>query len=249
MTGVIYMIRCVHTDKVYIGSALYPRVRKGAHFSNLKFGKHHSIHLQRSYDKHGRDAFSFHIVETVEDVAFLRPREQFWLWRYAGRLYNSSDSARGATGAAWTPERKAAHSEKMKGNTRRLGAKASDEEREEKRIQMIGNRYRSGIPHPKEMKQQIGASLARAYAEGRRMAPAGISEPLRSGRERYRQMLKDGTARHPRHDPDRIKAICDMYHAVGPKRTAESFGVTQGSVCELVKKYRPEIMKRKRKCG
>lgn len=167
MSGVIYMIRCANTDKVYIGSALTPRVRKGQHFSNLKFGKHHSIHLQRSYNKHGREAFSFHIVETVEDEAFLRPREQFWLWRYAGHLYNRSDSARGPTGKSWTPERRAAFSALMKGNTHRLGAKATDEERRAKSEQLRGNQRRRGIPHDEETKLRISASMKEAHASGK----------------------------------------------------------------------------------
>ena len=40
-------------DRIYIGSAINIEGRKRAHFSRLKHGYHHSIKLQRHYDKYG----------------------------------------------------------------------------------------------------------------------------------------------------------------------------------------------------
>lgn len=46
----------------YIGSAKNFSKRKEGHFQALRSGNHHSRHLQRAYNKHGRDAFTFRVM-------------------------------------------------------------------------------------------------------------------------------------------------------------------------------------------
>lgn len=67
MQSVIYAIKNLVNNKVYIGSSKSHIKRKYEHFYQLKKGIHHSIHLQRAYDKYGKDKFSFYILEECEN--------------------------------------------------------------------------------------------------------------------------------------------------------------------------------------
>lgn len=65
--GFVYRILNTETNKEYIGSTLNYIKRKKTHFYNLKNNKHHCIHLQRSYNKYGRDKFIFEILYEGDD--------------------------------------------------------------------------------------------------------------------------------------------------------------------------------------
>lgn len=62
--GYIYLIRNKINGKFYLGSTKNLHKRKLKHFRDLKNKKHHSIYLQRSYDKYGVDNFEFIVIET-----------------------------------------------------------------------------------------------------------------------------------------------------------------------------------------
>lgn len=82
MTCGIYEIRNVIDGKCYIGSAANIEQRWRAHLSYLSNAKHHSIILQRAWDKHGSCNFEFNIIEQVEDRTKLIEREQYWINRF-----------------------------------------------------------------------------------------------------------------------------------------------------------------------
>jgi group I intron endonuclease len=81
----IYKIINIVDNKVYIGSSLNVKQRKLNHFRNLKSETHHSLHLQRAYNKHGRGNFLFDIIE-VGDYNFsyleLLLKEDKWVLYY-----------------------------------------------------------------------------------------------------------------------------------------------------------------------
>jgi hypothetical protein len=62
----VYQIVNKFNNKVYIGGTLNLRERIINHVSELKHHKHHSIHLQRAFDKYGIDAFYFEILEICD---------------------------------------------------------------------------------------------------------------------------------------------------------------------------------------
>ena len=74
MQGYIYIIRNSINDKFYIGSTKNYHVRKLKHFNELRKNKHHSIHLQRAFNKYSEKHFEFIIIETCYN--YLK-REQY----------------------------------------------------------------------------------------------------------------------------------------------------------------------------
>ena len=109
ITG-IYRITNLRTGKHYVGSAESIRARWVQHRAQLRNGEHHSIKLQRSWDRHGQDAFEFAIVEELPDRSGIIAREQYWmdvLHGYAAG-YNSCATAGSTIGHRRTDEQKAA---------------------------------------------------------------------------------------------------------------------------------------------
>lgn len=90
--GVIYHVACSANERVYVGSTTKatPRQRWLEHLHRLRKGDHHSPLLQRAWDKYGEAAFSFAVVETVDDGAQLLVREQFHVDLNGARLLNGS---------------------------------------------------------------------------------------------------------------------------------------------------------------
>jgi group I intron endonuclease len=76
----IYKIVNITSNKVYIGSAIRLDHRKRQHFSLLKLNKHHSIHLQRAYNKNPKN-FKFEILEFCNKNELL-DKENFYLNYY-----------------------------------------------------------------------------------------------------------------------------------------------------------------------
>jgi len=150
MTSGIYRIKNLETGAMYIGQTAQTFARRwGKHRSALKTGCHDNDHLQRSYDKHGKDAFEFKVLEVIpqgdmsnqEFSDYLNEREI----RLIDKLdafengYNMSEGGRGTVGRTpWNKGKKlgpysAEHRSKMsaarKGNINRLGSKATAETR------------------------------------------------------------------------------------------------------------------------
>ncbi len=78
----IYRIVNTKTGKSYVGQTKGPKGFSGRwtdHRTNLKNNKHHSIHLQRSYNRHGPELFFFEILEVCDRAKDLRQAEDFWM--------------------------------------------------------------------------------------------------------------------------------------------------------------------------
>jgi len=82
----IYMIKNKINGKFYIGSSVDIAYRWARHKRQLRNGNHHSIHLQRAWDKYGEENFEFKVIEECsEDITF--KREQYYLDLY--KSYNN----------------------------------------------------------------------------------------------------------------------------------------------------------------
>lgn len=89
----IYKITNIKTKKIYIGSSENIQKRWLNHKQMLFANKHHSIHLQRSYNKHGEKSFSYEIIELC-DKSLLLERENFYL----NELLKADEYVKGVSG-------------------------------------------------------------------------------------------------------------------------------------------------------
>jgi group I intron endonuclease len=152
----IYRIKNIITSDCYVGSAVNIERRWREHKRQLKKNMHTNIHMQRSYNKYGVDAFKYEIFE-ICPAEFLIEREQeridsgafsYNLCKVAGSRAGSkqSDEAKAKIAAAkkgivFSEETKAKMSAAQKGKKRKpfseehkakmsaaqIGRKASDE--------------------------------------------------------------------------------------------------------------------------
>lgn len=110
MTGVYVIVNRVNGKK-YVGSSANSFMRRmNMHFSQLKKNKHHSIHLQRDWNKDGEESFEFRILETTTPK-FAVAVEQTVIdaWKTADRQfgYNINPTAGSMLGMTRSAETKA----------------------------------------------------------------------------------------------------------------------------------------------
>lgn len=144
--------------RAYIGSAVNIRKRWNVHKHKLRKGEHHSIKLQRAWNKYGEHDFSFHVVEVVEDIEQLIEREQFHIDRIKayGEGFNMSPTAGNTLGHRHTKETKEKLAKKA------TGRKPSKETREKMSAAL---RKRKGEKRPEETCKRISEK-----AKGRRLS-------------------------------------------------------------------------------
>jgi group I intron endonuclease len=115
----IYKILNNKNGKFYIGSAKNLRNRWKRHRWELNKGQHHSSHLQRAWNKHGKENFTFIVLEEVAREEDLIPAEQKWLDQtrsYDREIgYNTNPTAGSWLGTKHTDEAKKRMSAARKG--------------------------------------------------------------------------------------------------------------------------------------
>ncbi len=75
----VYIIENTKTNKCYVGSTCVDfKTRFNRHLGSLGRNTHHSKKLQRSYNKHGKEAFKFRILEICGEQE-VREKEQEWI--------------------------------------------------------------------------------------------------------------------------------------------------------------------------
>jgi group I intron endonuclease len=121
MKSGIYRIRNIRNGKLYIGSAVFIEQRWRNHKHALRLNKHHSLHLQASWNVYGENLFVFEIIEFVTDKTKLIEREQFWIDELKSSDkqfgYNVCKIAGSALGRKASEETKTKRSQAMKGHS------------------------------------------------------------------------------------------------------------------------------------
>jgi len=98
----IYKIECLINGRVYIGQTKNKTKRLQEHKRTLEKNEHHSISLQRAWNKYGKKNFSFEIIEEC-DSSNVDERERYWI-----KFYNSNNPNYG--GHLWNDERREKYS-------------------------------------------------------------------------------------------------------------------------------------------
>lgn len=124
MTSGIYEIFNQSNGKRYVGSATNFQRRWATHLKSLRECRHHSLALQRAWDRYGESSFVFRVLEIVSEKGSLIAREQHWIDEIAPE-YNIAKMAGSSLGikrgaatkerlrTAWTPERREKQSARM----------------------------------------------------------------------------------------------------------------------------------------
>lgn len=124
----VYKITNIIDNKCYIGSSINVKGRISQHKNQLKKNKHHSIKLQRAYDKYCIENFKYEIVEecTIENMII---REQYYIDFYdcCKNGYNIVPNAGHNLGMIHSDETKEILRQKSTGNKNNLGRIQTDE--------------------------------------------------------------------------------------------------------------------------
>ena len=124
----IYKITNTENGKCYIGSSMNISNRWNQHKIDLNRKNHHSIKLQRSFNKYGEEKFKYEIVEEVS-IEELLIREQFYInfFDSYNNGYNSVPTAGNNMGMIHSEETKNILRECSVGNKNMLGKKHTEE--------------------------------------------------------------------------------------------------------------------------
>lgn len=139
----IYAIRNMVNGKLYVGSAISLKQRWHVHRSSLRRKKHHSIKLQRSWDKYGEASFEFVVLEPVTDKDDLIPREQYWidLLNVVDDGFNYAAIAGSLLGFKFSEAARAKMSASLMGNQNAKGVKHTEQTRAKITAGLIGRRH------------------------------------------------------------------------------------------------------------
>lgn len=113
MTG-IYKIQSIsHPNRCYIGSAVNVKSRFRVHKHQLQKNKHHSIKLQRHFNKYGESDLIFILITSCEKGQLIELEQ--WFIDTNKPYFNNRMIADSNTGIKWTEEAKQRHSINSRG--------------------------------------------------------------------------------------------------------------------------------------
>ena len=158
--GGIYCIRNIENNKMYIGSTHNFSERKYRHFHQLEIGKHHSILLQRAYDKYGKESFVFEILKECSDEEDLLKTEQYFLDKYQPFAPNGYNISTIATNCVLYGENNGMYGRKGKDNPN-YGRKNTKETLEKM------SKAQKGKPKSEEAKKNLSIAIKKQYENGR----------------------------------------------------------------------------------
>lgn len=153
MISGVYKITNIKTNKCYIGSSKDIIGRFYKHKTSLKFNKHHSVKLQRSYNKYGAENFKYEIIEECEnDFLIINEQKNIDLYNSYKKGYNSLPIAGRNFGMKHSDETKEKLRKASMGNKNMLNKKHTDETKEKIRMKL------KGIPLSEETKLKMSKS-------------------------------------------------------------------------------------------
>lgn len=176
--GAIYRITHKASGTTYVGSTADVKRRRGQHRCALRHDTHSNPHLQSAFNKYGKEAFEWAILEDGLADKDLAGREQFWLdeYRRHGKVYNYGEcAANNRRGVALSAETCRKMSEANKGkNNPQWGRPLSEEHRRK-----IGKAHRG---------KTLSAEHRRRFIEGRKGKALSVEHRRKIGEANTRAL-------------------------------------------------------------
>jgi len=214
----VYGILNQATGKWYIGSSIALTKRWSTHLWALRSGRHHSLKLQRSFDKHGEAAFEFHVlVECAKEEIDSLENEFIAKYNAVAGGYNVAAEAKGGfmRGRKWPEATKPARVERAR------AYKATDETK-----QLLAENQSAAWANPEQRKKMMEAQRRPKSKEGAANIAATTrrryEDPL--AREKQAERMKRWWAERNGEAPDSKEDP-----AIKNARIRESWGNFTGS--------------------
>lgn len=154
----IYEIKNIINNKRYIGRTKYPEKRKERHFRELKANKHHSIYLQRAFNKYGEENFVFNILQEVENEEEAIKLEQEYLNTPNDCHYNVSKLASGGDLISYHPNKEEIK-KKISEASKMMHTRMTEEQKLLFRLKHSGeNNGMFGRKHSEETKKKMSVN-------------------------------------------------------------------------------------------
>ena len=164
----VYVIRCKAKGRFYYGSSADCLRRKVGHLRALRNGRHHSIYLQRVFNKYGEGSLQFFLVQRSSSMEEALKAEQKLLNQYVGTsgCMNVSLGAAGGDNLTFNPNRRDII-KKMSTAIRSRMEAMSKEERKEKYGKPGKRNGMFGRTHTKKTREKLSkAHKGKQYALG-----------------------------------------------------------------------------------
>lgn len=157
----IYAIRCIPTDKIYIGCTYNVNKRLSEHMNELNRNNHYNKELQEDFNHYSKSDFTHEILECVSDEDSLL-REDYWINYYGG--INSTYVYNNMTNKTKSESTKHLISSFYKGKShiQTYGEEKAAKMREANRLKHLG-KYPAFVPHKGKVKTLSGDMLLVTY--------------------------------------------------------------------------------------
>ncbi|HWY35540.1 MAG TPA: GIY-YIG nuclease family protein [Nitrosopumilaceae archaeon] len=168
----VYVIKNIVNGKYYVGSASNLKTRWTIHKNSLIKNEHHSIKLQRSFNKHGINSFIFEPIQYCSKESLII-NEQYWIDHFDSynKGYNCVPKAGSTIGYKHTEDTKKRMSLskigiKLNRPSANKGKKMSEEQKLKISISNKGNKSCVGRKLSKDhiekiMKSNIGRQISK----------------------------------------------------------------------------------------
>ena len=172
---VIYKILNIKTKQIYIGSSINIKQRINRHFKDLKANKHHSLKMQRSYNKYGKESFNVEYLLTIPEE-YRQKIEQWFLDNNECYFNNEKIVGKPSCSRIFSEEQRKFLRDRMIGNElwklmkpisedtklkiskHNKGKVLSEDTKEKMSKSKIGNSGRKGQPHTEYTKNKMSTS-------------------------------------------------------------------------------------------
>lgn len=161
----IYQIRNVINGHLYIGSAADIARRWKWHRNALRAGNHHSVYLQRAFNRYGEASFVFSVLLECREGELIENEQRFL--DSLKPVYNLCQVAGSPLGYKHTEETRQKVSQSLLGNKRAAGIKHSPEWKLSNALRMLGNKHGLGVKQTDESNRKRSES-GKGKNKGRR---------------------------------------------------------------------------------